>query len=57
VTLTGHRKFIVTVIAQSYITGLCAFGLITGSDALTAILGVSGAFITLNVIQNTGARP
>ena len=56
-TLTGHRKFIVTVIAQSYITGLCAFGLITGSDALTAILGVSGAFITLNVIQNTGARP
>ena len=51
--LVGYRKFIVTLLAQAYITGLCAFGLLSGGDALAAILAVTGAFVALNALQKS----
>ena len=50
-SLTGYRKFIVTVLAQVCITGLCAFGKLTGGEFVAGMIATSGAFITLNVVQ------
>ena len=50
-TLVGYRKFIVTVLSQVVLTALCAFGMLTGGEFVAALLGTTGAFITLNVVQ------
>ena len=55
-TLVGYRKFIVTVLAQVCITGLCAFGKLTGGEFVAGMIATSGAFITLNVVQKTMAK-
>jgi len=49
--LVGYRKFIVTVLAQICLTALCALGMLTGGEFVAALLGTTGAFITLNVVQ------
>ncbi len=49
--LVGYRKFIVTVLAQVCLTGLCAFGKLTGGEFVAGMIATSGAFITLNVVQ------
>lgn len=49
--LVGYRKFIVTVLAQVCLTGLCAFGKLTGGEFVAGMIATSGAFITLNVTQ------
>lgn len=49
--LVGYRKFIVTILSQVCLTALCAFGMLTGGEFVAALLGTTGAFITLNVVQ------
>lgn len=55
-TLVGYRKFIVTVLAQVCITGLCAFGKLTGGEFVAGMIATSGAFITLNVVQKATVK-
>lgn len=50
-TLVGYRKFIVTVLSQVVLSALCAFGMLTGGEFVAGLLGTTGAFITLNVVQ------
>ncbi len=54
--VVGYRKFIVTVLAQVCITGLCAFGMLTGGEFVAGMIATTGAFITLNVVQKGMAK-
>jgi hypothetical protein len=50
-SLVGYRKFIVTVLSQVVMTALCALGMLTGGEFVAGLLGTTGAFITMNVVQ------
>jgi hypothetical protein len=56
-SLVGYRKFIVTVLAQVVMTALCALGMLTGGEFVAGLLGTTGAFITMNVVQKAMVKP
>lgn len=52
----GSRKFIVTVYFGSAVFLLCAFGKLSGSELVTAIIALAGVYSGANVMQKRGGE-